>query len=847
MALGNELRDFVAGFQTGYSMFKSADEKDWEKEKREMERKRFQSSEDQRLIDNEYREEGRTHQRERDAIGDSRWEKQFERDGTQIEFSKERAARDDAYRQEDIATKREELRIKREELQKRKKDALEENDRVPRELDKHIENDKENGVNPLWTPPEDTSDEQSAIPYDDVTVQQASYDPAALSAEDNTGFNLQSYLRSIRSAESGGNDRAKNPRSTATGRYQFLSSTWKGLANKYPGLGLTDRYDGDQQEKAIRQFTYDNAKYLERKGIPINNGSLYAAHFLGADGAKSVYRASPDESISNVVGSDVIKANPFLQGMSVADFEKWAAKKGNRYSAPPPAAIPEEDEESGTLMMAGGGLVTAIPEDPMEQQRLAEETLVDDQLSLPEEQVEPVIPEEAIPSDAAPTETATPDEEPSDDMWENARRAVRDGINKSIEDLRLEEETAVEDPEYEAAYENYMKGYGAAPDQVMRQVLDKVDPDRTRPPAERNMLAMGTVYRFYMDQGEPEKAKAAANSMVQYYRTISSRFLAVSQAAAEEGDLDEASKAAIAAYANIPNGRDLDIEKMEDGKFKVSVTDAKTGKKIVQQLVEPQQFAAMAMQFDPSTFDDEIYNAAGIDPEKFEGASIEELGNVSEAITADEMWPDGEIAIGEGVATMDANRRNAFKDAAVRIASEPSNQMVADEAMRFVSPDGPREFKVENIRQNPDKVRVTRGNKTVVLDRGVAKDLEAAYRSMLTEAKGKKDEEQKSTEEWNGVINDGIDAGKKIFENEVEALPREFEKATKPIVETFTTPRTMDDVESETAIPEQTGPRKTFAQLLVEREDLLAAEQTPETTARLAEVQRILKEMGLNE
>jgi len=143
--------------------------------------------------------------------------------------------------------------------------------------------------------------------------------------------NLDSYLRSIRAAESGGNDRAKNPTSSATGRYQFIASTWNQLRINHPELGLTKngRFDPAQQERAIRQFTADNARSLEKAGISATNGNLYAAHFLGAGGAKKVLLSPDNASVAGIVGADVMKANSFLKGMTVANFRAWANKKGN--------------------------------------------------------------------------------------------------------------------------------------------------------------------------------------------------------------------------------------------------------------------------------------------------------------------------------------------------------------------------------------------------------------------------------------------------------------------------------------------------------------------------------------
>jgi len=140
----------------------------------------------------------------------------------------------------------------------------------------------------------------------------------------------ETYLASIRSAESGGNDAAENPNSTATGRYQFIASTWAGLMERYPDLGLTvdGRFDADQQERAIRAFTKENAETLQRNGIAPTNGNLYAAHFLGAGGAVRVLGGNDGALVSSIVSQDVISANSFLEGMTVADFRAWSHRKG---------------------------------------------------------------------------------------------------------------------------------------------------------------------------------------------------------------------------------------------------------------------------------------------------------------------------------------------------------------------------------------------------------------------------------------------------------------------------------------------------------------------------------------
>lgn len=129
-----------------------------------------------------------------------------------------------------------------------------------------------------------------------------------------TGGGMGDYLATTRAKESGGNDAAKNPNSSATGRYQFTTDTWNGLARKYPDLGLTPNgmRDPAQQERAMQAFTSDNAKALTAAGVPITPGNLYVSHFLGeAGGPKFIAGAmsNPDAPAVAFVSPGAARAN----------------------------------------------------------------------------------------------------------------------------------------------------------------------------------------------------------------------------------------------------------------------------------------------------------------------------------------------------------------------------------------------------------------------------------------------------------------------------------------------------------------------------------------------------------
>jgi hypothetical protein len=142
-------------------------------------------------------------------------------------------------------------------------------------------------------------------------------------------LDLTSYYQKTMSAESSGRADAKNPRSSATGLFQFVEGTWKGLMRKYPELGLTPegRTDPAQQKRAMEKFTQNNIQSLRKAGLPVTNGTLYLAHFAGDGGAKALLRADARTPVEEVLGAPAVKANPFLQGKTAGWAIRWAERK----------------------------------------------------------------------------------------------------------------------------------------------------------------------------------------------------------------------------------------------------------------------------------------------------------------------------------------------------------------------------------------------------------------------------------------------------------------------------------------------------------------------------------------
>lgn len=100
----------------------------------------------------------------------------------------------------------------------------------------------------------------------------------------SAAFNPDTYLPYLRKRESGGNDRAANPNSTAKGRYQFIDATWKTIA---PGESI---WDGAAQDKAAIKYARMNLNYLkthvssEILNKYSENELAATAHYLGPKG-----------------------------------------------------------------------------------------------------------------------------------------------------------------------------------------------------------------------------------------------------------------------------------------------------------------------------------------------------------------------------------------------------------------------------------------------------------------------------------------------------------------------------------------------------------------------------------
>ena len=122
--------------------------------------------------------------------------------------------------------------------------------------------------------------------------------------------------------ESGFDPSAGAKTSSAKGLYQFISGTWNDMVGKY-GTKYTilkrGPYDAEANAIAGALFIKENSDILAKSNIPINATNVYAAHFLGAGGAKTLLTANPN--------IDATKLMPKAAAANEYIFYKTSGKK----------------------------------------------------------------------------------------------------------------------------------------------------------------------------------------------------------------------------------------------------------------------------------------------------------------------------------------------------------------------------------------------------------------------------------------------------------------------------------------------------------------------------------------
>ena len=157
---------------------------------------------------------------------------------------------------------------------------------------------------------------------------------------------IDAVVERIISAESSNAADVKNKRSSAAGLGQFLDDTWLDMIRLYrPDLAkahnrdetLDLRREATIAREMTTRFAERNAALLKRRGLPVTASTIYLAHFAGGAGAVALLTAPADADAAFIMANadatgrtkreQIVKANPFLERLTVADLKLWAERK----------------------------------------------------------------------------------------------------------------------------------------------------------------------------------------------------------------------------------------------------------------------------------------------------------------------------------------------------------------------------------------------------------------------------------------------------------------------------------------------------------------------------------------
>jgi hypothetical protein len=109
------------------------------------------------------------------------------------------------------------------------------------------------------------------------------------------------------------------------------------VKDRSEGEILEMRRDAGLAREITLRFTERNARILRNRGLPVTPGTLYLAHFAGSAGAVAILSAKEEADAAAIMASadatrrtdreKLVKVNPFLERLTVADLKLWADRK----------------------------------------------------------------------------------------------------------------------------------------------------------------------------------------------------------------------------------------------------------------------------------------------------------------------------------------------------------------------------------------------------------------------------------------------------------------------------------------------------------------------------------------
>ena len=135
----------------------------------------------------------------------------------------------------------------------------------------------------------------------------------------------------IGNIESTGSYGAKNPNSTASGKYQFIQSTFNGVQKNNPDLPKVSfeefKQNPDIQEKYQFALRKENQRALNKNGLELTPANEYIIHFAGGPRGTALLKAPDEMPLNSFFPEQILKNNRLSGEMSVGDFKNTISQK----------------------------------------------------------------------------------------------------------------------------------------------------------------------------------------------------------------------------------------------------------------------------------------------------------------------------------------------------------------------------------------------------------------------------------------------------------------------------------------------------------------------------------------
>ena len=131
--------------------------------------------------------------------------------------------------------------------------------------------------------------------------------------------------RAIATLETGGGS-TKNPESSASGKYQFIKSTFEGVKKNNPGLPNLSfdefKNNPDAQELYQNALLNENTQSLKRHGLEVTPTNQYIMHWAGAPKGSALLQANDDDQLKHYLSDEILRKNRLNPDTSVGEFRR---------------------------------------------------------------------------------------------------------------------------------------------------------------------------------------------------------------------------------------------------------------------------------------------------------------------------------------------------------------------------------------------------------------------------------------------------------------------------------------------------------------------------------------------